>query len=265
MLNFVKKGFLDYIQSFCYPSKWVYLALMDVYMRYKRTILGPWWITLSIGIIILVMSLVWPNILSVDMNFFLPYFTIGYIYWHWIQSTLVESCSVFIEFEGLIKQVKLPVTTLVLRVTTRNLILFLHNSILIIIVLYFYIDDANYLFIFFNSIYSVFLVFVSLSAIGVMLAFLSVRYRDIINIIGYFLQLLFFITPIIWHASIINKIHFFLEFNIVFHWIEIFRQPLIKLDPFVYSYYVVEVFALIMIILSLYFIGKNKNNLPFWL
>ena len=65
-------GLKDNYNSLMNPSKWLYLAYMDVLLRYKRTLLGPWWITLSIGVIILSLSFVWPTVLSVDLSFFVP-------------------------------------------------------------------------------------------------------------------------------------------------------------------------------------------------
>ena len=258
-------GFRDYFNSILYPIKWFYLAYMDVLLRYKRTLLGPWWITMGIGIIILTLSSIWPIILSTDLSFFVPYFTIGYIIWHWIQTTLLESSSTFIEFEGLVKQIKLPISSYLLRISTRNFIIFLHNLVLIAIALFYFKKNVDFDALFYQSLPSLLLIFISINSIGNILAILSIRYRDLVNIVGFSLQLIFFLTPIIWHSSIIDKGLFLIEMNIIYHWIELLRQPLLGLEVPSNSFIIVLSFTIFSFILSSFVIGKYRSKIIFWL
>jgi len=258
-------GLKDNYNSLMNPSKWLYLAYMDVLLRYKRTLLGPWWITLSIGVIILSLSFVWPTVLSVDLSFFVPYFTIGYVMWHWIQSSVLESSSSFIEFEGLLKQIKIPISTYLLRVTTRNFFIFIHNFTLIVIALVFFNSDVYLLNFFLISVPSLLLIFISINSIGVLLAFASIRYRDLINIIGFILQLLFFFTPILWHPSILGKSIALVNMNIIYHWIEIVRQPLLGMKIPDYSFIIIALSTLFLLLLSFIVIGKYQNKFVYWL
>tara|TARA_B100001057_G_scaffold212469_1_gene212808 strand:+ start:95 stop:886 length:792 start_codon:yes stop_codon:yes gene_type:complete len=258
-------GLHDYLNSMIYPTKWFYLAYMDVLLRYKRTLLGPWWVTLGIGIIILTLSSLWPIILSTDLSFFVPYFTIGYIIWHWIQTTILESSSTFIEFEGLVKQIKIPISTYLLRISSRNFIIFLHNITLIAIALFYFQKDVNFNELLYLSLPSLLLIFISINSIGIILAILSIRYRDLVNIVGFSLQLIFFLTPIIWHASIIEKNINLIEWNIIFHWIELLRQPLLGLEVPDNSFHIVLLFTIFTFVLSCFVIGKYRSKIIFWL
>ena len=101
LIQYLLQGLDDFQQSIRYPLKWLYLGYMDVFLRYKRSIIGPFWITISISVVIFVLSHLWAQILSIDFNFFVSYFAIGYILWHWLSSTVIESSSSMTEFESI--------------------------------------------------------------------------------------------------------------------------------------------------------------------
>lgn len=268
MINFLKnfqQGFEDFHNSIKYPFKWIYLGYVDVFLRYKRSILGPWWITISISLVIYVLSNLWPQILSTNYNFFVPYFAIGYVLWHWFSSSIIESSSSMNEFEGLIKQINIPVSTYLLRISLRNFFIFSHNCLLILIVVIIFNRDVILFDLIFISIPAMFLIFLSLTAIGIIIAILSVRYKDLTSIIGFLMQLLFFITPIIWHPDIINKSATLVEYNLIYYWIDIIRQPLLGLQIHQDSIIVIVISSFVLTLISALLIGKYKKKIIYWL
>lgn len=268
MKNFFNKilqGFGDLGDSIRYPLKWIYLGYIDVFLRYKRSILGPFWITISISLVILVLSTLWPQILSIDLKFFVPYFAIGYILWHWFSSTIIEASSSLSEFEGLIKQIKIPISAYLLRISLRNFLIFLHNSLLILLVLIIFkcdVDIYNFLLI---SIPSLLLLFITLTSIGILISIISVRYKDLTSIIGFIMQLLFFITPIIWHPDILIKASIVVKYNLFYYWVDLIRQPLLGLEVNEYSLPVTLISSIIFLLISAYVIGRYKKNIINWL
>ena len=159
LIQYFLQGLDDFQQSIKYPLKWLYLGYMDVFLRYKRSIIGPFWITISISVVIFVLSHLWAQILSIDFNFFVSYFAIGYILWHWLSSTVIESSSSMTEFEGLLKQINIPISTYLLRVSLRNFLIFLHNCLLIFLVIFLFDSDVNFFEFLTISLPSIFLIF----------------------------------------------------------------------------------------------------------
>jgi len=265
LLQNILLGLDDFQQSIRQPLKWIYLGYIDIFLRYKRSIIGPFWITISISVIIFVLSHLWAQILSIDFNFFVSYFAIGYILWYWLSSTVIESSSSMTEFEGLIKQIKIPISTYLLRVSLRNFLVFLHNCVLIVLVIFIFDNQVNIFEFITISLPSIFLIFISLTSLGVMISIISVRYRDLSSIISFLMQLLFFITPIIWHPDIINKSTALIEYNLFFYWIDVIRQPLLGLEVHENSLLVIFVSSIICILVSAFVIGRYKKKIIYWL
>ena len=111
---------------------WTMLGWSDIHQRYRRSTLGPFWITLSTGIFIVVLGVIYGRIFKMEIATYLPYFAVGYILWGFISSTTIDCCTAFIESERIIKQIKRPFSAYVLRVVYRNIVIFLHTAIIFI-------------------------------------------------------------------------------------------------------------------------------------
>ena len=114
---------------------WSRLGWSDVKGRYRRTVLGPFWATLSLGIVIFAMSVVMARLFNAELNKFLPYFTAGMVTWTLVSALINEGTLVFITAETLIKSLKFPLTTLICALVWRNAIVFAHNLLILVFVL----------------------------------------------------------------------------------------------------------------------------------
>lgn len=262
----IMDGFNDHIKSFKNPLVWAYLAYMDIAMRYKRSLLGPWWVTISIVLIVVVLSTIWPQLLSADFNFFVPYFAIGYILWFWFSNSITESATAMIEFEGIFKQSNIPLSSYLLRVSLRNFIIFLHNAVLIFVIVIFFNKDVgeNFLLL---SLPAILLIFFSLNSISIIIAIFSLRFRDLTNIITTLMQLLFFVTPIIWHPSILEagRKGFLVDYNLFYYWVDIIRQPLLGLKVHENSLIIVFLSTVFFLLFSCLLMGRFKKKIIFWM
>ena len=79
------------------------------------------------------------------------------------------------------------------------------------------------------------------------------------------MQLMFFITPIIWHPEIISRNEFIYKLNPIYHWINLLRDPLIGKNDLTNSFYISVIVLLLLFSLSIYFTGKFKNKIFYWL
>ena len=104
----------------------------DILQRYRRSLLGPFWITLSAGAMIGGIGLLYSQLLKQPTADYLPFLAAGLITWFFISAVINEGCSVFIGAEHMIKQVRLPFTVHVLRVVFRNLVILLHNLLVLV-------------------------------------------------------------------------------------------------------------------------------------
>ena len=124
---------------------WWELSVHDIKARYRRTVLGPWWITLGTGIALTGIGVVWSTIFGVDLEDLFPYLTSGYVIWMMLASFLAEGCATFTNASSanLQRNFVLPKSVHVFRQTSRTIMAFFHNIIIFIIAAIIFKTDIN--------------------------------------------------------------------------------------------------------------------------
>lgn len=208
--------------------QWGYMALNDIKMHYRRSVLGPLWFSLNTLIMVGSLGAVYSLLFGMSATEYIPYFATGYLAWQLIASFFGEGAQTFIQHAGMIKNVNVPLSFFAMKVTTKLMIVFLHQCVVLIPVLLFFPIDLT-----FNVLWvfpAVILYAVNGFALCVLIGMISARYRDMPNLISNFLQICFFITPIFWPASSISQ-SLIIRMNIFYHLIELFRAPLLGHTP----------------------------------
>ena len=246
---------------------WGFLGWQDIRQRYRRSLLGPLWLTLSTGLMLTMMSFLYGGILKMSIDIYAPYLVAGTIIWNLISSLLNECCNSLIESSNIIKQVRLPISIHVIKVVWRNYIIFFHNAIIIVLVWAYFDRNFN-----FYELLSIVISLVVIAAngllIGLILGPICARYRDISQIVTNIIQITYFITPIMWMPSVIADRGFarwILLFNPLFHFIEIFRAPLLGLPTPHESWIIVFAITIFNVIACIFFLGRFRNRIPYWL
>ena len=178
---------------------WLYLGWNDVLKQYRRSFLGPVWITLNTGVFVIAFSLVGAQLFDQDLATYATYFCTGFIIFGFLTSIINDGCQCFIAAESYLKQSDTPKMIFPLQIVVRNFIIFGHNAVVILLVSLWAgsLKNINLLGVIF-SLTSIFITGVFLAAL---LGALSARFRDIPLIVSTFLQTLFFLTPIMWRPE----------------------------------------------------------------
>jgi ABC-type polysaccharide/polyol phosphate export permease len=242
---------------------WTILGWDDIRQRYRRSILGPFWITLSMGIFILLLGVIYGRLFHMNLSTYLPYLSVGYIVWGFISAVTTDSCGTFHEGARIIKQIKLPYSTYVLRTVWRNFIVFLHTIVIFVpVAIYFkVIPDWNA----FLAIPGLFLVVVNVTWVAATLAIFSTRYRDIQPIASTTVQLMMFATPIMWPASSLGNAGIVAEINPIYHLIEIIRSPMLGMAPELRSWLVACGLAVAGSLFAAGLLIRKSRRIVFWL
>ena len=114
---------------------WSYLAVENVKNRYRRTVLGPWWLTLQMVILIVGISIVFGQLLNTDLRTFLPYVGLGYIAFSLLSGLTSAAAVVFIAGSSTLKSTRQPLSNLVLRDVGVEFINFAHNMVIYLVFL----------------------------------------------------------------------------------------------------------------------------------
>jgi ABC-type polysaccharide/polyol phosphate export permease len=242
---------------------WTILGWDDIRQRYRRSVLGPFWITLSMGVFILLLGIIYSRLFHIDISTYLPYLSLGFIVWGFMSAVANDSCVAFHESGRIIKQIKLPFMTYVFRVIYRNFIVFLHTIVIFVpIAVYFRImPDWNMLL----ALPGLFLVVVNAAWVATFLATFSTRFRDVQPIVATTVQLLMFATPIMWTASSLGNARIVAEINPIYHLIEIVRAPMLGQAPEWQSWLVAGGFAVAGSLLAAGLLVRKSRRIVFWL
>ena len=169
------------------------LAWGDIKHRYRGSVLGPIWVTLTTAAMVVALGFFYSYILKIDPGTFFPWLAISLILWAMMTGAVTDGADALASAESIIRQMPLPFTVHVLRCVLRNLIVAAHNLPLMIIVLWIFGVTPGW-----SSLAALagLLLFVSNAFwVAFFLGMLCARFRDIPPIIASLLQLMFFITP----------------------------------------------------------------------
>jgi len=240
---------------------WLYYSIQDIKNKYSRSVLGPFWITLSMAVTIFAMGPLYGIMFSQGDNYFILYLSTGLVFWAFISGVISESSTAFIANETFIKQTVLPKYIYVFRIISRNLIILFHNILIPLIVsLYFgKLTTTVFLLIPVLVLVTIFLFFISVT-----LGFFCSRYRDLIPLVNNFVQLAMFVTPVFWiHPDPFKS--YFLKFNIFFYLLSILRAPFYGEFIDMSFIYIVLFSLLCAACISLYVYEKYYRKLVYWL
>jgi ABC-type polysaccharide/polyol phosphate export permease len=256
-------GGRDLIEGLRNWQLWSMLAWNDIQQRYRRSALGPFWITISMAIFVVLLGVIYSKLFHQDIAVFLPYVATGLIVWSFIAGTTTEACSAFIENAEIIRQLRLPYTIYAMRMIWRSFIVFLHNVVLIVpIALLFHLDFGfatllvlpGLLLVILNQIWA-----------SIVIGIVATRFRDITQLVATGIQILMFVTPIMWPMSAISDAKLIAEINPLYHLIELVRAPLLGGVAEPLSWAVVATMCAGGYALAALVLTRARQRLVYWL
>ncbi len=241
------------------------LGWQDVRQRYRRSTLGPFWLTISMGVMIGTIGLVFGGIFNTPMTDFFPFLSIGLILWGFVSAAITEGCSGFISAENIIKQLPIPLFVHILRMIWRNILILAHN--IIILPLVFISVGRSLHWDALLCIPGMILIIINVTWVVLILSVICARYRDLPQMIISILQVVFYVTPIMWMPSLLPKRVglYLLDYNPLYHLIQIVRAPLLGDLPTTTNWVASVSFAVVGWFLALVIYGRYKRRIAYWL
>lgn len=257
----------DLVEGFAKRELWAHLGRQDIKQRYRRSVLGPFWITIATGATAVAMGVLYSKLFKLELSEHLPYVTLGLIIWNLINASILEGAEVFIANEGLIKQLPTPLSVHVYRLVWRQIILFAHNIIIFVIIAIIYPKPWTWTDL--AVIPALGLIMLNMVWVALCFGILATRYRDIGPLLASVVQLLFFMTPIIWNESTLQqqgagswaKI---VEINPLLHYLDIVRAPLLGADQELRHWLVVLAFTVIGWTFAAFAMRQYRGRVPYW-
>lgn len=247
------------------------MAQQDISLRYKRSVLGPFWISIAMGVTALGVGLLYSAVFDLEPTEFIRYLAIGMMAWSLIQVLLIEGSSIVVEAAGHLRSVVIPVPVLAARMVWRNLIVLAHNFVLVLcIVAFTYAYKGNDVLTGFKATMPIALLGVlTIAAIGYFLAIVlgpfCARFRDVPQIIANFLQLAFLMTPIFWRPEQVGERIWIRDWNPFYHLIEVVRAPLLGEYPLALNWMVAGGILAGVALLSMLALPMTRNRVNLWI
>lgn len=266
---------------------WGHLGWQDIKQRYRRSVIGPLWITLSMAITAVGLGLLYSQLMGAHIQTFLPYVTVGFIVWNFMLGCITEGTDTFIRNEGLIKHLPAPLTVYALRTVWRLTLMFAHNLLVYFVVVAIFWSDLNHAYRITPDTgtiqpginWSILLALPAFALlalnggwVAILFGIISTRYRDIPQVINSLVQLLFFMTPIVWTTDILTNTFggrggwksLVAELNPLYHYVQILRAPLIGNIQSWHNWAVVGGFTVVGWALALLAMRNYRARISYW-
>jgi ABC-2 type transport system permease protein len=247
---------------------WGHLGWQDIRQRYRRSVLGPIWITISMAVTAVALGVLYAGLFGNDLAVQLPYILVGFIVWSFISGCISEGSEVFIANEGLIKQLPAPLSIHVYRLTWRQILFFAHNLIVYAVMLLVFPQSLGWASL--MAIPAFLLLAVNGAWVALLLGIVTTRFRDLSPIVQSLVQLLFFLTPIVWiyddllkNAAVAERARL-VEFNPLLHFIEIIRQPMLGQEQHLRHWIVVLVITVVGWALTMFALRRYRSRVAYW-
>jgi ABC-2 type transport system permease protein/lipopolysaccharide transport system permease protein len=253
----------DIVEGIALWRLWFRLGWNDILQRYRRSVLGPFWLTASTATMVVALGVLYAELFNERIDDFIPFFCVGLLVWNLIASYLTEGGTLFTGSESYIKQIRLPFSMYVYRSSWAKLIIFAHNFIIYIgVLVYFQIWPGV---ISLLAVPGLMLVVLNGTIVSFSIGIVSARFRDIPQLIASIVQILFFLTPVFWKPESLKGHAYITDFNPFFHLLEIVRAPLLGNMPSTSSYLAVMLLTLINLAIASAFFSRFRARIAYWI
>jgi lipopolysaccharide transport system permease protein len=205
------------------------LALDDIQGKYQRTVLGPLWIVIGQAATVAAFGVVFSGLFRMDPETYVLYLAAGLPTWSLLASHLNEMPSAFIVDRGMIETYEIPWTTYVWRRSFGYILVFGHQilTLFVVMALLNHMPTVEMLYV----LPALVIVNVAGVGVGLVLAVMGARYRDLQPAMGVVTGFLFLFSPVVWRPEQLEQNYWAVQFNPMYYFVKLVRDPLMGQPP----------------------------------
>ena len=240
-----------------------FLAWQDIKQRYRRSTLGPIWMTLSFAVQIFTMGVLSSFLLGAELSKSLPYVCAGMLLWSFITQVITDGANLYVSASRYITQLKCPLTVFLLQTVWRNVIIAGHNAsvYLIIAAAFVIVPGAGIMWLPLGLL----LVMICVSWMALVIAIVSARYRDVPLLIANVLAIMFWFTPLMYTPEQLGSKRFIADYNPFTHIAALVREPLLGSSPSLNDWLVVLSMTVLGWAGTFLFFARYRSRIVYWL
>ncbi|WP_025884994.1 ABC transporter permease [Asaia prunellae] len=256
-----KAAFEDMRQGFRLLPLAVTLGWLDIKMRYRGSMLGPFWLTITTGVMVAALGFLYAELFGMVLKDYLPFLAMSLVLWGYISTLLAESTTVFSQSSRLIQSARTPFSVFALQAIVRNLLVLAHNAVVVLVVfLIFHVVPCR------GWLVLPALVLWSIDSFAVMLSLglLGARFRDIPPIVISLLQVFFFVTPVIWRPELVGTLAGWLLLNPFYPLLAIIRAPLLGESLPLLIWEAALAHSAVLVVAAIFFFARFRARIAYW-
>jgi lipopolysaccharide transport system permease protein len=238
------------------------LARLDLRNRYRGSVIGPFWLTLSTAVMVAGMGFLYASLFKMDWRAYLPHLVVSLIIWNTFAAMINEATGCFIGAAGVIRQMPLPYTVHAMRVVMRSLTTAAHSWPLIGLVFL----ACGFVPYWTGLLAFIGVLFIAINAFfcTLFLGMLCARFRDIPPIVSSVMQIGFFVTPIIWKAELLGEDAEWLLLNPFYVVLETVRGPLLVGGASLKVWVAASLYTMLLAAIASAFFVRFRGRISFW-
>lgn len=243
---------------------WTHLGWGDILKQYRRSFLGPVWLTLNSTIFIVVFSLIGAQLFNLPLDTYLSYFCLGHVYFSFFSATLNEGCQTYIASEAFLKQTPYPKMVFVFRVMWRNLLMLAHSAPIVLGVLWWtgLLGKVELGWWCLGVVMTIAAATLAVALLGAMAA----RFRDVSMIVFSLMQIALFVTPVIWQTErLTERAQLIVHWNPLAAFLELLRAPLLGRAPSSEALLLASAVTLLLAVIYTAVYVRVRRRIVYWL
>lgn len=236
------------------------LITRDIKTKYRKSILGVFWTILNPLFMMIVLSVVFSNLFKFDIEYFPVYLLSGQLIFNFFSEATTNAMGAIIANGPLIKKVYVPKYMFVLsRIFSSSINLLASFTAMIFVMLAMRVE-LHYT-VLLAPIPLFFIVFFSLG-VGLILAAVTVKFRDIMHLYSVFVTALMYLTPVIYPMSIIPEwLKKIVLLNPITNILMMFRDVMLNnTPPSLESVLLATIEVIVVMVLGLYVFYKRQDT-----
>ncbi|WP_104524838.1 galactan export ABC transporter permease subunit Wzm/RfbD [Blastococcus atacamensis] len=263
-----RSAFADLRRGWDQRELWLHLGWQDIRQRYRRSVLGPIWITISMAVTAIALGILYSGLFGIELATLLPHVLVGMIVWAFISGCITEGSEVFVANTGLITHLPAPISIHVYRLVWRQTLFFAHNLIVYAVMLVAFPQPLRWTDL--SAFLAMALLIVNGTWVALLIGIVSTRFRDLPPVTQSLVQLLFFLTPIVWMYDVlldnpaVAERARLVELNPLFHFVEIIRRPMLGQDQEWRTWIIVGGIAAVGWAVTLLVMRRYRSRVAYW-
>lgn len=252
---------MDLKELWRFRELFYFLAMRDIKIRYKQTSIGVVWAVLQPFLTMIIFSVFFGRVAGISGGKIpYPIFVYsGLLFWNYFSSSLSTASNSLVAEQNIIQKVYFPKIIIPLASTLVFLLDFVFAFIVFIGLMFYYHFSPTLVGIL-VIVPALAVTFLSFSGLGLIFSSVNVKYRDVRYALPFFIQLLVFLTPVIYPSSILGRHQWLLYLNPMSGVIETMRAGLLGVGAI--NWFIFGTSALLSILLfalGLFYFKRSES------